>query len=336
MNIGLLLPSGSERSIRDQIEIATMAERGEYDILLAGETWGRDAFTRLGAVAMQTETIELGTGIIPVHSRSPALIAQSIATVDELTDGRAVLGLGVSSKKVIEEWHGVQFKPALRRQRETIEIVRRVLSGDAVDYDGTVFDLEEFRLRFEPPRESVPIYVAAQGETNCQLVGEFADGWMPNRIPVSDLDSLREHVDTGASKQGRDPEAIDTVPYVTTCVLDDGVRAKSRCREMIAFYVGAMGDHHFNALAQHGYREEAETIREHWQNDDREGAQAAVTDAVLEEIAIAGTPDEAAEILSTYREVADSVIVLLAKTATFEEMKETVRNIAEIKERIGM
>ncbi|MFB6170553.1 MAG: LLM class flavin-dependent oxidoreductase [Haloarculaceae archaeon] len=324
------LPATGSLGPDDQLELARAAEDAGYGTLFLAETWGREAFTRLGWLAAHLDDIRLGTGIVPVHSRSPALIAQAAATLDELTGGRAVLGLGLSSPYVMRNWHGAEWEPALRRQRETIEILRQVFSGEEVAYDGEVFDLEHFRLRFDPVRADLPIYVAAQGPTNCELTGGFADGWLPNRIPVSALPDVREHVDRGARKQDRDPDAVATIPYVATCILDDGEQARRRCREFVAFYVGAMGDYHFNAVADHGFRDTAETIRERWQAGDHDAARDAVGDDLLAEIAIAGTPDQARTAMRRYESVADTVVTLPPTTADRAEIAETYEHAGDI------
>lgn len=329
-DLALPLPATGDVTTTEQCELASAAEAAGFNLVFVPETWGREAFTRLGYLAANTETIRLGTGIIPVHSRSPALIAQGAATLDELTDGRAVLGLGLSGPEVIENWHGVDFQPALRRQREAIDIVRRVLSGDEVTYDGRVFDLQHFRLRFGPLRSDVPIYVAAQGETNIELTGGFADGWMPNRIPVSALSEKREHLERGAGKRDRDPAAVTTIPWVTTCVLDDGERARARCREMIAFYVGAMGDFHYDAVADHGFRETADRIQNRWESGEKDAAREAVSDELLEEIAIAGGPNSVGHLFERYDAVADTLALLPPTTASVEEIRETIDNVGEL------
>ncbi|WP_247730372.1 LLM class flavin-dependent oxidoreductase [Halovivax limisalsi] len=318
---------GTETHTTDQqVEIARWAADAGFDFLLVPETWGRDAFTRAGYIAARTD-IAIGTGLVPVHSRSPALLAQSIATVAELADG-ALLGLGLSSDNVVEQWHGVAFEPALRRQRETIEIVRQALSGEPLEYDGTVFDVEHFRMRFEPDPD-IPICVGAQGPKNCELTGGFADQWWPNRIPLSSLDSLREHVDTGASKQGRDPADVDTVPFVTTCVLDDGDRARACAAAEIAHYIGAMGEYTKNALEKCGYGEVARTVDERWQRGERDGAIDAVSADVLDEITISGTPEQARETLDRYGSECDGAVLLPSKDASLAEVEETIDHVGD-------
>lgn len=329
-DLALPLPATGRVTTSEQCDLARAAETAGYDLVLGPESWGREAFTRLGYLAARTETIRLGTGIIPVHSRSPALIAQGAATLDEITDGRAVLGLGLSGPSVIENWHGMEFRPALRRQRETIDIVRRVLTGEEVTYDGDLFNLEHFRLRFEPPRSSIPIYVAAQGETNMELTGRFADGWMPNRIPASVLPEKRKHVDSGARKQRRDPTAVETIPWVATCILEDGKLAQDRCREMIAFYVGAMGDFHYEAIAENGFRDTADRIRARWQAGKKDAAREAVGDDLLDEIAIAGRPDAVGHLFERYEKIADTLALLPPTTASIEEVHETIDTVGEL------
>lgn len=329
-DVAALLPATGSAPADADVAITRKAEAASYDTVLVLETWGREAFSRLGHLAAHTNRVSLGTGIVPIYSRSPALLAQAIATIDELSDRRAVLGIGLSSPTLIKSWHGIEFKHALRRQRETIEIVRAVLSGDTVEYDGRVFDLEHFHLRFDPPRSDVPILVGAQGETNAELTGGFADGWMPNRIPYSALPELREHVDRGARMRDRNPDDVRTIPYVTTCVLNDGDHARQRCCETIAFYLGGMGDFHFRAVAKHGYHDEAERIRDRWRAGDKEGARAAVTEELLREIAIAGTLEEAAEMMERYAEVADTVVTLFPTTSSREEIIETIEHVGSL------
>lgn len=328
--LGFVEPGTEKFSTETQASLAVAAEDAGFDAVLVPETWGRDAFTRAGHIAAHTESVALGTGIIPVHSRSPALVAQSIATLDELAGGRAILGLGLSSNYVIEQWHGIEFAPALRRQRETIEIVRQALSGDPLDYDGSLFDVEHFKMRFEPNPE-ITIAVGAQGPTNCELTGGFADAWFPNRIPLSEMDQLREHVDRGAEKQDRDPTDVETIPFATTCVLEDGERARERASEEIAHYIGAMGDYTKESLTQLGFGDVASEVDDLWQDDEKAAAREAVSDELLDEITVSGTPTEAAATIDRYGSETDGLVVLPAKAASEDEIRETIDHIGAIR-----
>lgn len=325
--IAFRLPSAGA-SARRQVDVGKRAAAVGYDAILTSETWGYDAFTRLGYLAATTD-VTLGTAIVPVHSRAPSLIAQTAGTLSRLSDTETVLGIGLSSPAVIEKWYGMEFEPALRHERETIEIARRVLSGKPLDYDGKLFNLDFGPIRFEPP-DNVSIYVAAQGETNRRLVGEFADGWMPTYIPLSSLAAARSPIKEGAHARGRKPREVATVPFLTTCVLDDGERARECCRETIAFYIGGMGKYHYNALANHGYRETADRIRNAWTNGDHEGARAAVTDDLLDEVALAGTPNQAREHLRTLPDLVDMLVTVPSTQATPKEVEATAINVGEI------
>lgn len=327
--VGFAEPGTDKFTVREQAALARKAEETGFDWVLVPETWGRDAFNRTGYIAAFVDSVTLGTGIVPVHSRSPALIAQSIATLDEVASGGAVLGLGLSSNYVIENWHGMEFSPGLRRQRETIEIVRQALSGEPVEYDGAVFDLEHFRMRFEP-NPDIPICVGAQGPINCELTGGFADIWWPNRIPLSTMDRLREEVDRGARKQGREPSEVETIPFATTCVLEDGERARDCGREEIAHYIGAMGDYTLEALEAHDFAETARAVNDYWEAGDKEAARTAVSDELLDEITVTGTPERAAETIERYAESTDGLVILPSKASSMSELEETLENIGAL------
>ncbi|MEF8973316.1 MAG: LLM class flavin-dependent oxidoreductase [Haloarcula sp.] len=325
--LGFRLPS-SRIDLVEQMRIGEMAARMGYDTVLTSETWGFDAFTRLGYLAARTN-VRLGTAIVPVHSRTPSLLAQAIGTLSRLSSGAPILGLGLSSPTVMNDWHGVEFEPALRHERETIEIVRKVLSGDPVEYDGHLFNLDFAPVRFVPPGD-ISIYLAAQGPTNVRLTGEFADGWMPTYIPLSNLEDARASLVEGARARGRDPDEVVTVPTVTTCVLEDGERARERCRETVAFYIGGMGTYHYRTLAENGYRERANRIRDAWNEEDYEAARAAVSDEILDEVALSGTPEYARQLLSAVPDSVDQLVTVPATRAPVEEIKATVRNVGEI------
>lgn len=325
--VGFRLPS-SGAAVGEQMRTGRHAAQAGYDAILTSETWGYDAFTRLGYLAAETDA-RLGSAIVPVHSRAPSLLAQAAGTLSHLSSHQPILGLGLSSPAVVEDWFGAEFEPALRRERETIEIVRQVLSGDPVRYDGRLFDLDFGSVRFDPP-EDVEIYLAAQGPMNIRVAGEFADGWMPTYIPLSNLDEAREPLVEGARARGRDPDTVATAPFLTACVLEDGQQARKRCRETVAFYIGAMGNYHYRALADHGYPDDADRIREAWTDGEYDRARAAVTDEILDEVALSGTPEHARERLEAMPEEIDLLVTVPSTRATAEEIEATVTNLGTI------
>ena len=167
---------------------AKAAEDAGVDSLWVAEAWGRDAFSLLTQVAERTSRIQLGTGIVNIYSRTPAALAQHFATLDELSGGRVIIGLGNSGPNVIEHFHGVPFQPALRRMRETVELLRLFFKHEPVKYAGEIFKLERgFTLRFDPVRKEVPIYLATLNPKSVKMTAELADGWMPVMIPIDQL-----------------------------------------------------------------------------------------------------------------------------------------------------
>ncbi|MEF8781430.1 MAG: TIGR04024 family LLM class F420-dependent oxidoreductase, partial [Haloferacaceae archaeon] len=171
------LPVAAQPSLDAIVSMAQRAEGAGYDRVWLPETWGRDAVTTLALAAERTDRIGLGTSITNVYSRSPALVGQTAATLQEASDGRFRVGLGPSGPEVIQRWHGESFDRPLRRTREYVEIVRAVCAGEEVDYDGDVFDLSGFRLRCDPPEPAPPIDAAGLGPKSVELAGRFADGW---------------------------------------------------------------------------------------------------------------------------------------------------------------
>lgn len=302
MRVGLTLLRGEEMPRDEVLGYVREAEELGYESLWVPESWGQDAFAQLADVAARTRRIGLATGIVTVYSRTPAMLAQSAGSVDELSEGRFTLGIGVSGPIVIEQWHGIPYGRPLRRTREYIEIVRLVLSGERVDYDGETFRLKGFRLRFKPRRRAVPIYVAALGPKNLELTGELADGWLAVYLAPKHLPAFAERIAAGARRAGRDAARIDVAAYILTCVADTRAAASEPVRQHLAYYVGGMGTFYAELLTRYGYGETAERVRAYWAQGDRRAAAAQITDEVLDEIAIVGEPDECRAKLRWFQE----------------------------------
>ncbi|GAA0475559.1 TIGR04024 family LLM class F420-dependent oxidoreductase [Halococcus dombrowskii] len=326
----VFLPVGAQPSIDALCEQAERAEELGYDRVWLPETWGRDAVTVLTSIAHRTDEIGIGTSIVPIYSRSPALLGQTAATLQEVSDGRFRLGLGPSGPIVVESWHGVDYGNPLRRTRETVEIVQRVFTGEEIDYDGDYFDLSGFRLRCEPPEPAPAVDAAGMGPKSVELAGRFADGWhalMLTREGIRErLDDLRR----GAALADRDPDDVRVTLSLTCAALDDGKRARESVRQHLAFYVGGMGTFYRDSLARIGHEDTAEAIYEHWQAGDREAAMAAVDDELLDSIAVAGTPQEARERFGRFAAIdgVDHVSVSFPRDATLDEIEATTAALA--------
>ncbi|MFX0116245.1 MAG: LLM class flavin-dependent oxidoreductase, partial [Candidatus Hodarchaeota archaeon] len=187
------------------IQAAQQIEQLGYDSIWVPEIWGRDAFTFLAQLAMYTKKIRIGTAIVNMFSRSPATLATTAASLDEISNGRFVLGLGLSGPIVIEDWHGAKWSQPLQRTREYFEIIRLIISGERVNYNGEIFHLKNFRLpgHFKPVRSNIPIFLAALGPKNMTLAGEIADGWFPIWAPASKSGEMINHVQNAAAAAGR-------------------------------------------------------------------------------------------------------------------------------------
>jgi coenzyme F420-dependent oxidoreductase len=301
---GTQLGSREDPSPAAMRDFARRAEELGYETVWVGESWGRDAFTLITYMATATERIQFGTGIVNVFSRSPALVAQTAATVDELSGRRLLLGLGTSGANVIEHWHGLRYEKPVTRMREYIEIVRQILRGERLNYDGAIFHMSRgFPLPFKPLRAEIPIYLATLAGRSLELTGELADGWLPIYFWPERFDELTAPIRAGAEKAGRDFAQITIAPYILTAVSDSGDEARDLMRAHIAYYVGGMGVYYHKLISGYGFVEEAERIRTAWAERDRARAARYVTDAMVDALTISGTPAHCRERLAEYRAV---------------------------------
>jgi coenzyme F420-dependent oxidoreductase len=327
--IGLTLPRSEDLPRKEIVEVVQQAEALGYDSVWVGESWGRDGFTWLTQLACHTSRIKLATGITTVYSRSPALIAQTVASLDEISEGRAILGLGTSGPIVIENWHGLPFDRPLRRTREYIEIIRLILSGERVNYKGEVFQLKGFRLPFAPVRPGVPIYVASLGPQNLRLTGELADGWLPIYLDAGHLPDFQRDLASGAQKSGRALNALDVAPYILACVSEDAEAARHLVKAHLAYYIGGMGTFYANLIARYGFEDEVGLVREAWGKGDRQAAAGQVTDAMVARMAICGSPQEGRTQLETYRAAGVTLpIVSFAHGASRDMIRQTLEGLA--------
>jgi len=278
--------SGFDR--RGLIECVRTADACGYDSFWMPEAWEHDAFTILTELATRTQRIHLCTGIINVFSRSPALIAMSAASLDEISGGRFRLGLGTSGARVVEDFHGIKFRKPVTRLTETIGIIRMLLSGERVDFVGECFSLQRFKLGFKPLRPDIPIYIAALTPRSIRRVGQLADGWLPTHWPRTRLRDGIAEIRAGAEQANRDADRIEIAPFVNVVTSDDLTRARNHARLPIAYYVGGMGDYYHASLSRLGFRAEADRIREMWLAGRPKLAIKAISDEMVDSITICG------------------------------------------------
>ena len=330
--IGFSLNASREITDEDLISTARLADGLGYHSFWTGESWGRDAFTILTMVACHTENLRLATGIVPVYSRTPALIAQTIASLDILSTCRAILGLGSSGRVVVENWHGVPFDSPLARTREYIDIIRKALAGGPVNHQGRVYKMEGFRMMSPPVQERVPIYVASLGPKNLALTGELADGWLPIWVSRGRLPDLREEIGLAAAKTGRNIADVTVAPYIM-CYAADGpqdlAHGEQLLRDHMAYYIGGMGSYYFDSFSRAGFATEAVAVRDAWSSRNRDQAAAAVSDRMLENVAVLGTAQQCRDQLAQFRQAgADLPIATFPHGSDLAAIRRTIDALA--------
>ena len=325
----LSLPVAAQPSLDAVVSLAVEAEADGYERVWLPETWGRDAVTILSLAAERTETVGLGTSILNVYSRSPTLLGQTAATLQEASDGRFRLGSGPSGPAATENWHGQPFRNPLRQTRETVEIVKQVLTGEPVDYDGDHFDLSGFRLRCQAPDPAPPVDAAGMGPKAVELAGRFADGWHALNFTPDGLRDRLEDLRRGAELADRDPEDVRVTLSLPCCALDDAERARRLAAQHLAFYVGGMGTFYRDALVRQGHGELAETVYDAWQEGDRGEAVAAIH-PLLDDLSAAGSPEHARERLEAFGNIdgVDAVSVSFPRGAETDEIEATMDALA--------
>jgi F420-dependent oxidoreductase-like protein len=296
-------------------------EAAGIDMVFVPEIYGFDQVSVLGYLAAKTSRIEMMTGIVNVYSRSPALIAQSAATIDALSGGRFTLGIGTSGAQVIEGWHGVPFRKPLGRTRDVVDICRKVWSGDRVTHEGRAVSLplpadegtglgKPLKFMNRMHRQDIPIVIASIGPKNVEMTAEIADGWQPIHFVPDRFDRVwGEPLAAGKAKRSADLGELNIYADATLAIGDgpDVAEAREAARGHIGFYVGGMGaksKNYYNDLfKRYGWVEEAEKIQDLFLGGQRAEATAAVPDAYLDEAHLFGDEAHVQERLGVFKSV---------------------------------
>ena len=343
VNVGYVAgPDAAER-----VQTAVEAEEFGYDVAWAAEAYGSDAVTLLSWIGARTSTMNIGTAIMQIPARTPAMTAMTAATLDNLSGGRFRLGVGVSGPQVSEGWHGVRFAQPLGRTREYVEIVRKALRRERVAYEGDHYQLplpdgpgKALKIMIHPRRADVPLYLASVGPKNLELTGEVADGWLaiffaPEHADVS-LDPLR----AGLDRSGRSLESFDVAPTVPVVVGDDLEACAAPLRAYTALYVGGMGSrkqNFYNALARRmGFEDAAQQIQDLYLDKKQRDAAAAVPFDLIDQTALIGPPARIADRLQAYAAAGVSTLNVSTFGETHEERSATLRTVADAVESAGL
>ena len=329
--IGIALGTVHDRPFADVAAFARTAEECGYEAMFVPEAWGRDAFVTLGALARVTERIGLGTGIVNVYSRTPALLAMAAVTLDELSGGRAILGLGTSGQRVVEGWHGVPMARPLRRLRETTEAVRGIVNGSRRGYTGeTISVAPGFAVTLARPRDRIPIYHASLTPRAIKQCAEVADGWLPYFTSPKTLRADVAMIEESLRDAGRERSSFTVAPFLPVLVTDDNASARAVLRRHLAFYIGGMGRFYREAVTRHGFGDTAEAVRRLWETRERDAAADAVTDELLDAFAVFGDERRCRARLDDYRAAgADLPVLALPGDISVADAERTVRALGE-------
>ena len=247
----------------------------------------------LSMASRENNFSKIGSSIINIYSRSPSLIAMGAVTVDTISNKRLVLGLGTSSQPLVEDFHGDKFERPLKRMKEYVEIIRLILSGKTINYSGEIFSLKNFSLLIKPPRDTIPIYLAAVNQKMVELTWKIADGVIFYLRPKSEIKS------TLASM--RSEKKIDVSLQIITCVNEDSEKAIVRAKKTLAFYV-SVGKIYREFLASNGFENETRNIFEEYEKNGLQNNHELVPESMINELCIAGTQDECRTQLKQFRE----------------------------------
>ncbi|HEX5407752.1 MAG TPA: LLM class F420-dependent oxidoreductase [Pseudonocardiaceae bacterium] len=347
MRLGVNLGYWGAGNDADNLALAVEAERLGYAVVWAAEAYGSDAPTVLAWVAAQTSTIDVGSAILQIPGRTPAMTAMTAATLDTLSGGRFRLGLGVSGPQVSEGWHGVRFDRPLARTREYVDIVRMALRRDRVSYDGKTYQLplpdgpgKALRLTVHPVREEIPVYLASVGPKNLELTGEIADGWLALFFSPEFAHESLARIEAGQAKAGRSMAGFDVVPTAPLAVGDDWRVCADSVRGYAALYVGGMGSREQNfyndQACRMGFEAQAAEVQNKYLARDYEGAMAAVPLEFLDATALLGPVERLRDRMQALAHVGVTTLTVSPAQGDLEQRVAALRVAADALDAAGV
>ncbi len=351
MRTGLILPPQDPNLVpADIVELAQLAEETGYDAAFFPEAFAWDAVAVMTAVAAATSTIELGTAILTLPVRTPAMTAMGAATVDSVSGGRFNLGLGMGHRRMVTTYHGLDFEPKIKRMREYVEIIRAIIAGEAMKYEGEYLRSADAQFGGKPARRAIPIYIAALHLDTMRLAGRIADGILPWYATPSWLERCLEELRRAAKKAGRDPGEIDVALMIPVWVTDDSARAREMSRSQMAWYNNMeFYNRMFHAA---GFEEEADALRDAWrqieedpelkkrweESRDAEGSDCGtaplVSDEMLDSIFIIGDAEHCRARLDAYADLGVTTAFVFPqgvpenRADSMENFARTIRGVA--------
>ena len=327
----------------DQLDIARTAESLGYESIWTAEAYGSDAATVLAWLAAGTSRIKLGSGIFQIPGRSAAMTAMTAATIDNLSGGRMLLGLGTSGPQVSEGFHGVRFAKQLQRTREYVAVVRKALAREKIEFHGETIDLplpdgqgKALKLTIRPVQDRIPIYLAVLGPKNVALAGEIADGWLPVFFSPEHTSALRAPLEEGAARAGRSLDHFAICPSVNVMISDDLESARNVMRPILALYVGGMGSREQNFYKRlvegYGFEEAAQRVQDLYLEGRKTEAMFALPDEMIDLVCVVGPPDRVKAKLRDFADAGVDTLICWPVMPDHEERKRQMKMLAELNE----
>ncbi|MHA2099377.1 MAG: LLM class flavin-dependent oxidoreductase [Candidatus Kariarchaeaceae archaeon] len=311
------------------LEYTPLLDKLGYYQISVPEIWGRDAISFLAAVAVKTKKVKLATGIISMFSRTPALVGMTAGTLDEMSNGRFVLGLGLSGPIVIENWHGLKYRKPLKRTEEFVKILRSIFNKERVNYDTSELGtLKGFRISNKNIRNNIPIHIASIGPKNVELTAEIADGWIPIFMPPDMFRSEIDKVRGMLEKHGRSFAEFEITPFIPSLIGNDN-HIKDTLKAHLGYYFGGMGTFYNNLLKRMGFEDEAIEIMDLYQKGDVLNGNRAVSDDIVNALCITGSKEEAIEKLYEFHKIGISCPILAPPfRSRFDDVRITLETLA--------
>ncbi len=326
---------------QDQLRAVQAAEELGFDSAWVAEAYGSDAATVLAWLAAGTSRIRLGSAIFQMPGRSAAMTAMTAATIDQLSGGRMILGIGSSGPQVAEGWHGQRFAHQLQRTREYVSVVRKALARERLEFKGETLELplpdgpgKALKLTIGPVQERIPIYLAAIGPKNTALAGEIADGWIPTFFSPEHVSEFRERLEEGATRAHRNLSDFDIAPTVQAYISDDREMARDLMRPGLALYIGGMGSRRqnfYNQLVQrYGFEAAAREIQDLYLGGEKGRAGRAIPDELIDSICLCGPPDVVRGRIQAFRDAGVGTLMLSPMAFTADALVGQLRALAEL------
>jgi F420-dependent oxidoreductase-like protein len=323
LSIGFRSRGGTDRE--DAFNRVRAADEAGVDTVWVAESWGEDAFTLMGQIVERTKHVNVGSGIVNVYSRTPAALAQHFASLDAVSGGRMIIGLGTSGANVIEHFHGVPFEKPLQRTREYVEIINILIAGAPLKYRGEIFQMDRgFTLNMQRQRDHIPVYLATLSPKSVQQTGEIADGWLPIWTPIEKVPEVMANIRKAATDAGRPGDALTLRSPGGEIITNDVERTRAGVAGNFAFYLCRMGAFYHRHIRRLGYGDLVDTVQQAWQEGGSgAGAEAVPPDMQQALTLVTNSIDEARERLAQEAAAGIDLHSVTVDGQTPQEMQKT-------------